>query len=186
MKISCRDYIIRGVFLLCLTEWYLGEMLGKYKQAKNCWRNINTGWFLWNFQRCYDSFIASIDREARVSDTETNVITHKDRPTSSLPLWFIIARNSIIRNIDLKITFKPCFVQCKNSILCFSRKTDISISLFLQLQLFICANFRKKNCWRNLYNRRIFYCFLHYFVSSVSHLINVAKFAAIDLTNYCS
>ena len=41
-------------------------------------------------------------------------MTHKDSNFSSLPSWFAIAHNNIIRNIELKVAFKPSFIESEN------------------------------------------------------------------------
>ena len=60
-----------------------------------------------------EGFIVIIERKPRVYDTQFDTITNSDCYTA-LPSWSIIARNSIIRNIELKLTFKPCFAKSKN------------------------------------------------------------------------
>ena len=39
---------------------------------------------------------------------------HKDSNSSSFPSWSVIVRNKIIRNIELKVAFKPSFIESEN------------------------------------------------------------------------
>ena len=48
---------------------------------------------------------------ARVNDIEFDIIAHKDSNSSPMPSWSTPARNGVIRNIKLKITFKPGFIE---------------------------------------------------------------------------
>ena len=41
-------------------------------------------------------------------------MTHKYSNSSSLLSWPAIARNNIIRNIELKVAFKPSFIESEN------------------------------------------------------------------------
>ena len=67
-----------------------------------------------------------------------NIITYKDGNSSSLPPWFILVHNGLIRDIKFKITFKPGFIKNENvNIILFQKERYFHLLISAEAKIYM-------------------------------------------------